>query len=111
MAEEGKREIMLAIREGLGRWEASEGEVVEDVLVIRRANRKERCCGRGLSLVASATRGTMSWELRRCLVCEREYSIGPALPSTWVTALARRCIELHEAFQVAVAAAYGQSRG
>ncbi len=110
MAEhERNQRIVLAVREGLGNWDASVGEVVEGVLVMRRAERQRECCEAELALVAAASRGSMTWELRRCLRCEREYSIGPALPPCWVTALASRCIDLHEEYEAAVAEAYGQS--
>jgi hypothetical protein len=107
---EGQR-IVLAIREGLGKWEASEGEVVEGVLVMRRAERQRECCGEDLTLVAEASRGSLTWELRRCLRCEREYSNGPVLPACWVTALAGRCIDLYEAYEAEVSKAYGRRSG
>jgi hypothetical protein len=103
-----EKQIVLAIREGIGHWEASRAEVVDGVLIMRRAERQRECCGADLTLVAEARRGSMTWELRRCLTCEREYSIGPALPPTWVTALARRCIDLYAEYQAAVAEAYGR---
>jgi hypothetical protein len=116
MAEhETQQRIVLALREGLGNWDASLGEVVEmvegNVLVMRRAERQRECCGKDLTLVAAASRGSMTWELRRCLRCEREYSIGPALPPCWVSGLARRCIALYEAYEEAVAEAYAQEAG
>ena len=107
----GQGRIVLAIREGLGHWEASAGEVVEGVLIMRRAERRRQCCGSDLTLVAAASRGSLKWQLLRCLRCEREYSIGPALPPCRVTALATRCIDLYEQYQAAVSKAYGQSLG
>lgn len=106
----GKQQIVLAIREGIGHWHASQAEVIDGVLILRRAERQRECCGADLTLVAEARRGSMTWELRRCLRCEREYAIGPALPPTWVNALARQCIDLYAEYQAAVAAAYGRSK-
>lgn len=96
--------ILFAIREGIGQWDASMGQVVERVLIMRRAERPRRCCGTDLPLVADARYGAMTWELRRCLRCQREYEIGPPLPATWVSALSRVCIDLYVDFQAAVAA-------
>ena len=100
------------MREGIGNWDASVGEVVEmvegNVLVMRRAERQRECCGQDLTLVAAASRGSMVWELRRCLRCEREHSIGPALPPCWLNALAHRCIDLYNDYEAAIAEAYGR---
>lgn len=108
-----EKRIVLAIRQGIGNWDASVGDVVEmaegNVLIMRKAERQRECCGCDLTLVAEARRGSMSWELRRCLRCEREYSIGPALPPCWLSALARRCIDLYVEYQASVAEAYGQA--
>jgi hypothetical protein len=105
---QGTGRIVLAIREGIGNWEASQAEVVDGVLIMRRAERQRECCGAVLTLVAEARRGSMTWELRRCLTCEREHSIGPGLPPTWLNALARACIGLYNDYQAAVAEAYGR---
>lgn len=102
--------ILFAIREGIGQWDASTGEVVEKVLIMHRAERRSQCCGRDLTLVAEVARGSMTWGLWRCTCCEAEYSIGPALPATWVSALSRRCIEMYSDLQGAIAEAYGKSR-
>jgi hypothetical protein len=103
--------ILSAIREMRpGDWDASDGEVVDGVLVMRPIRRRRRCCGEELVLVAEAVRGDLTWELRRCRCCERTYSIGPKLPPTWVSALARACIELYCEFVAKVETAYG-SRG
>jgi hypothetical protein len=99
--------IVNAIRElGDGGCDASTGEVVDGVLVMTPTNRTGRCCNDGLTLVAEASRGQFTWGLWRCKHCERAYSIGPKLPPTWVSALARMCIELYCDYRTAVAAAY-----
>jgi hypothetical protein len=103
----GGTEIVNAIRElRPGDWDASEGEVVDRILVLRPAMRTRRCCGRDLELVVEAERGTLTWGLWRCSRCERAYSVGPELPPTWVGALARACIELYCDFCAEVEAAY-----
>ncbi len=99
--------IVNAIREFRpGDWDASEGEVVDGVLVLRPIRRRRRCCGQDLVLVAEAVRGNLTWGLWRCRRCERTYSIGPKLPPTWVNALARACIELYCQLGAKVEAAY-----
>jgi hypothetical protein len=53
----GGTEIVNAIREMRpGDWDASEGEVVDRILVLRPAMRTRRCCGRDLELVVEAER-------------------------------------------------------
>jgi hypothetical protein len=99
-------EIVNAIRQGVDACEASEGEVVDGILVLRPAKRTTHCCDEPLELVAEARRGSMTWGLWRCKRCERSYSIGPKLPPTWVSALARTCIALYCDYRDAVAAAY-----
>jgi len=89
-----------------GDWDASVGEVIDGILVLRRTRRPTQCCDRELVLVAEASRGTLTWGLWRCSRCERSYSIGPKLPPTWVSALARACVELYRDYRAAVAAAY-----
>jgi hypothetical protein len=104
------RPIVNAIREFRpGDWDASTGEVVDGILVMRPARRVRRCCGEGLYLVTEATRGQFVWGLWRCRRCERSYSIGPRLPATWVGRLAQVCIELCCDYQKAVADAYDNS--
>jgi hypothetical protein len=103
--------ILFAIREGIGQWPASTGQVVENVLIMRRAERRRQCCGRDLTLVAEVTRGSMTWGLWRCTGCESEYSIGPALSPGWVNTLARLCIDLYSDLQTAIAEAYGRQDG
>ena len=89
-----------------GRWDATEGEVIDRILVMRPAMRRRRCCGQDLDLVTAASRGSFTWELRRCGRCERTFSIGPKLPPTWGSVLAQRCITLYSEYQAAVAAVY-----
>jgi hypothetical protein len=104
----GGVEIVNAIREMRpGDWDASEGEVVDGVLVMRPTRRRRRCCGEDLVLVAEAARGSLTWGLWRCRRCERTYSVGPKLPPTWVSALARACIELYCEFVAKVETGYG----
>jgi len=99
--------IVNAIRElRPGDWDASPGEVSDGVLVMRPARRTRRCCDDQLELVAQATRGQFTWELRRCRHCERPYSIGPKLPGGWGGGLARICVELYCDYLAAVAEAY-----
>lgn len=93
-----------------GDWDATDAEVIDGILVMRPTKRRARCCNHDLVLVAAASRGSLTWEMRRCIRCERAYSIGPKLPPTWVGALARACIELYCEFRAAVAEAYA-SRG
>lgn len=51
----GGTEIVNSIREMRpGDWDASEGEVVDRILVLRPAMRTRRCCGRDLELVVGA---------------------------------------------------------
>jgi hypothetical protein len=60
----GGTEIVNSIREMRpGDWDASEGEVVDRILVLRPATRTRRCCGRDLELVVEAERGTLTWGL------------------------------------------------
>jgi hypothetical protein len=104
--------IVNAIREMRpGDWDASEGEVVDRILIMRDAKRRQRCCGQELVLVAEASHPSLgTWGLWRCSCCERRYSIGPKLPRTWVSALARFCIELYCDLQRQVAAAHEPHR-
>jgi len=92
-----------------GEWDASEGEVVDGILVMRPTTRRRLCCDRPLELVVEAGDGPRTWGLWRCRRCERTYSFGPKLPATWVGVLARACIGLYEEFQAKVAEAYGSS--
>src|SRR5262245_60840010 len=101
--------ILFAIREGIGAWEASTGEVVGNGLIMRRTERRRQCCERDLTLIAEVTRGCMTWALWRCTCCESEYSIGLALPPTWVNALAHLCIDLYTGLQSAIAEEYGKA--
>lgn len=90
-----------------GRRDASEGELVRGVLVMRPTARRRRCCGQELDLITEvrhATRPSLTWGLWRCGRCERSYSIGPELPAGWVAALARACVELYCDYTAAVAA-------
>lgn len=98
--------IVNAIREDIGNWEASDGEVVRGILIMRMAQRRRSCCGRPLERIAGVRRGSLTWELWSCTECERTYSIGPKLPPTWVSALARECIELYCDYRAAVAVAH-----
>jgi hypothetical protein len=88
-----------------GDFDASEGEVHEGVLLIRPVKRRHACCGRPLTRVVEVGTPPHSWGLWWCRECERLYSIGPKLPkNVWVSALARECISLYEAYIAAVAA-------
>ncbi len=99
--------IVNAIREwGDQGLDASTGEVVDGILIMRPAERIHCCCDDDLEVVAEAARGTLTWGLWRCTHCERSYSIGPKLPPTWVSPLARMCIELYRDYLRAVAIAY-----
>jgi hypothetical protein len=107
-SEAGGVRIVNAIREMRpGDWDATEGEVVDGILVMKVAKRRRSCCDQQLERVVEVSRGSLTWGLWRCTRCERTYSIGPKLPPTWVNALARACIKLYCEYQAAVAAAYG----
>ena len=78
----GDEPVVNAIRElRRGHWLASEGELVDGVLVMRPIRRRRRCCGDDLYLITEVRHPTyrsFTWSLRRCRHCERSYSIGPA---------------------------------
>jgi hypothetical protein len=107
----GDEPVVNAIRElRTGHWLASEGELVDGVLVMRPIRRRHRCCGEELYLITEVRHRTyrsFTWSLRRCRHCECSYSIGPRLPDVWVGALARVCIELYCNYTAAVRDTYG----
>jgi len=105
--EAGGVRIVNAIREMRpGDWDATEGEVRNGILLMKMAKRRRVCCGQMLERVVEVRRGSLTWGLWRCTRCEAAYSIGPKLPPTWVSSLARACIELYCSYHAAVAAAY-----
>lgn len=93
-----------------GEWDATTGEVVDGILVMRPAKRTRECCDEEPELVAHAEREPFRWELRCCRRCGRSYSIGPALPPVMVSPLSRAMIELYDAYRAAVISA-GASDG
>src|SRR6185437_3633151 len=57
-----------------GHWPASEGELIDGVLVMRPIRRRRRCCGDELYLITEvrhATYRAFTLSLRRCSHCER----------------------------------------
>ena len=84
----GDEPVVNAIRElRPGHWLASEGKLIDGVLVMRPIRRRRRCCGDDLYLITEVRHPTyrsFTWSLRRCRHCERSYSLGPRLPDAWV---------------------------
>jgi hypothetical protein len=107
----GEEPVVNAIRElRPGHWLASEGEVVDGVLVIRPIRRRRRCCGDELYVIAGAPSHLSNVRMVPATLqaLRRSYSIGPRLPRGWVSALAPVCIELYCDYIAAVGDAYGR---
>lgn len=105
---DGERVVNAICELRPGQWDASEGELIDGVLVMRPARRQHDCCGKELDLiveVAHPNQESRTWGLWRCKRCERSYSIGPKLPNAWIGAIARVCIELYCDYRAAVATA------